>query len=81
MTDADAQRTGLISDDQQKKDSQNLKIRIAGMVIGIFFAHAFVALALHYTYMDDQNNFHTSVIALYGALVCGVIFCWHQGMA
>ncbi|AOX18749.1 hypothetical protein [Kozakia baliensis] len=71
----------LSREEKEKKDMATLKVRIAGMVLGLFFAHAFIALALHYTYMDSHDYFHTSYVALYGTFMSAMIFCWHQGFA
>lgn len=65
----------------RKKSERKLKTRFIGMVAGLFLAHAYVAIALHYTYMDSHNYFHTSYIALFGALLGGLLFCWHIGIS
>ncbi|CAI9120618.1 hypothetical protein [Brytella acorum] len=75
-----ANKTGPDTADR-KKSERKLKSRFIGMVAGLFLAHAYVALALHYTYMDSHNYFHTSYIALFGALLGGLLFCWHIGIS
>ena len=75
-----ATETGADTLDRTKSE-RKLKSRFIGMVAGLFLAHAYVALALHYTYMDSHNYFHTSYIALFGALLGGLLFCWHIGIS
>lgn len=58
-----------------------LKHRLFGMVLGLFLAHAYVALALYYTYIDDKNHFHTSWMALFGCFVSSMIFLYHIGIS
>ncbi|MBS1026485.1 hypothetical protein [Gluconobacter cerinus] len=58
-----------------------LKHRLFGMVLGLFLAHAYVALALYYTYIDHKNHFHTSWMALFGCFVSSMIFLYHIGIS
>lgn len=53
---------------------RRFKIRIALLAASIILAHAFVALALHYTYMDDNDHFHTSYLSFFGAFLCLIVF-------
>lgn len=53
---------------------RRLRLRIAILAVSIVLAHAFVALALHYTYMDDNDHFHTSYASFFGAFLCLVVF-------
>lgn len=53
---------------------RRFKIRITILALSIVLAHAFVALALHYTYMDDNDHFHTSYLSFFGAFLCLVVF-------
>lgn len=53
---------------------RRFKIRITILALSIVLAHAFVALALHYTYMDDNDHFHTSYLSFFAAFLCLVIF-------
>ncbi|EHH69114.1 hypothetical protein [Gluconobacter morbifer] len=71
-----------IAKEQERVQSERvLKKRFIGMVLGLFLAHVYVALALYYTYIDSANHFHTSWLALFGAFVSSMIFLFHIGIS
>ncbi|GAJ28279.1 hypothetical protein [Acidomonas methanolica] len=66
--------------DKAVREHGKVRLRIIAMVVSIILAHAFVALALHYTWMDDDNNFHTSYLSFGAAILCFVVFSVCVGM-
>jgi len=64
-----------------RKDEKRLKIRAVGMLAGFIAAHIFAGIVIHYTYMDDNDAFHTSYMGLLGVFVSAMIFLYHMGIA
>lgn len=67
--------------EKNRQEEQVLKKRFIGMVLGLVFAHVYVALALAYSYMDDHNHLHTCWLPLLGAFICGMIFVFHVSIS
>ncbi|MFT8807976.1 hypothetical protein [Gluconobacter sp.] len=67
--------------EKNRQEERVLKKRFIGMVLGLVFAHVYVALALAYSYMDDHNHLHTCWLPLLGAFICGMIFVFHVSIS
>ncbi|MBS1091252.1 hypothetical protein JK208_06470 [Gluconobacter sp. Dm-74] len=67
--------------EKNRQEEQVLKKRFIGMVLGLVFAHVYVALALAYSYMDNLNHLHTCWLPLFGAFICGMIFVFHVSIS
>ncbi|GBR68029.1 hypothetical protein [Gluconobacter kanchanaburiensis] len=67
--------------EKNRQEEHVLKKRFIGMVLGLVFAHVYVALALAYSYMDNFNHLHTCWLPLLGAFICGMIFVFHVSIS
>lgn len=67
--------------EKNRQEERVLKKRFIGMILGLVFAHVYVALALAYSYMDDHNHLHTCWLPLLGAFICGMIFVFHVSIS